>query len=95
MAEYPAPAVLGAIAAMSYRIPCVEDCYSTVSVRWNPAAGRIEIGHPDPDCDCAVHPDGAAAHELAEYVDAELRRHVAMEAAADYGDLPVNVRSAR
>lgn len=87
-------AVAAAIARVSETVPCLESCFSTVAVRYNPAADRIEIRHPDPACDCVTHPDGDAARELAEYVDAELRHHVIMAAPVAYGDLPLNVGAA-
>lgn len=85
----PPASVLAAIDAVSERVLCLSDCYSTCSVAYSPARDVVVIRHPDPTCECVVHPDGIEARALSAFVVEELSRYVAI---AHYGEpLPLNV----
>lgn len=82
------PAVLAAIAKVSERVLCLEDCFSTVSVGYSLTRDCLVIKHPDPECHCVRNPGGESAVTLADFVVSELSRYVVM---ADYGELAVNI----
>ena len=83
--------VLAAVAKVSYTVPCVESCLTTLAVRYSDFYRCLVIEHPDKTCVCTVNPCGREALSLARFVDEEIGRHVAL---ADYGEpLPLNVGS--
>lgn len=85
----PPAAVLAAVSKISYTVPCVESCLTTVAVRYSEFYQSLVIEHPDKSCVCKVSPDGPEAVALARFVDEEIGRFAAL---AHYGeDLPLNV----
>lgn len=79
-------AVLDAIAAVSWTIPCLQ-CGGTVGIHYSEAADAPVIRH------YMRHELGPAADALAELVLDELQRHVLV---ADYGESkPVHMMASR